>query len=222
MSDENKNPNTLGFVFKWSVVGILGMLAIGAVLIGVLAYNFSPIIKVDEKQGIVQLLGGLIDIKQDGENYSGSYQLTKIEKLNLKFKSGNLELNEANKSGELSWNCKDSDNKDNFKVDVSDGSAKIDLTKLSKLDCNLSIPTAIRNVKIKGANGKIDISEPDYNLDLSLNNGMVELSPKKNKKYNYDNVVGNGVIDQFEHTKEGAELNIKISLNNGMIKKVAN
>ena len=218
MGESNKAAS-VNSIFKWSVIGILGVVAIGAVLIGVLAYNFSPLLKVDEENGVVQILGGLIDIKEDGENFSGTYHLSQIEKLNLEFKNGKLELDESPVGEELSWNCLNSDSKENFKVNVAKGLANIDLTALEKLNCNLKIPQAIKTVNIKGSSGKVDISDPNYNLDLSLANGMVELSPKKNKTYSYSNTVTNGVADSFEELKEDAELKIKISLNNGVIKK---
>lgn len=52
-------------ITKWLVIGVLGSLAFILLLVGLVIWKFTPVVKIDSKTGQVQILGGLIELHDE-------------------------------------------------------------------------------------------------------------------------------------------------------------
>lgn len=212
--------------FKWLVIGFLGtcgMIFLGLVL---LIWKFTPIISVDETNQKVAFFGGLINV-DGGEgsfNIGGSSVLQNVpsgnivitgartlvpnSQITVPFNNGKMEVS-TSRDATMSWNCALVSTK-SPNVDEKPGDLTLDFTGSAESKCELAIPVGSR-VSISGKNGKVEVKEPEYDLDLKLGNGKVALRPKDGVKYKYDLKMSNGKVEKLEsQVPENYRINVDV------------
>ncbi len=220
-------------IVKWLMIGFLGTFGIACLSLIVLISQFTPLIKVDEKEGRVQILGGLIDVQEKGgkfkigdtviehdqENFEfkGSLPVNSKQKVSMNF--NNVKADLATSSDELfHWDCKlDEESQNKPVVASSDTEIVFDLGEVKGASCKIEIPSQSQS-KFIGKNGKVTYIEPKFGVDLELNNGKVSFSLDKNKGYVSDFSITNGTKPEnlYSNDKLGA-VHLQAKVTNGKI-----
>ncbi|MBI2519058.1 MAG: hypothetical protein HYV97_01515 [Bdellovibrio sp.] len=217
---------------KWLTIGFLGTLGMILLFLIILVWKFSPIIKVDEKNDRVTILGGLIDVNgnagtvrvgetfsenDDAEIFDGAKDLagTNLNSIYMAFRNGKLNVFPAVDT-QLRWSCKARGEKD--KSFLLDEGNKIILNFAEKSDvkCDLHIPAGVTFV-VEGTNGKLNFEYPHFRIDVRLTNGDITFIPAKDKKYKFDTNIVNGKIGGLDSSSAEDALLVKFSLTNGNI-----
>lgn len=220
-------------IVKWVVIGFLGTIAMLLVFAGFMAMKFMPLVHVDEKNDKVALLGGLVRVEGDdgrfsieglfdssksGRQFQGAVPAAPSVPVKVKFKNGKIEVSSSD-DAEFHWNCKGRGREQEAPVPaVSGTSVDFDLTRYAKVQCALAVPVNGR-LLVTGTNGKVEVSEARFNLDVNVMNGYVAFAPEEGRNYKYDVVVKNGVTDTFESSSAKDALEIHIQVMNGKVKK---
>jgi hypothetical protein len=202
---------------KWLTIGFLGTFAIVTFAVVLILYKFTPLVKVDENKGTVQILGGLIDISDDeirAEKVSATkdIDLKIIKKIKIRFSNGKMSLKQ-NTGSQLKWGCK-ATAQDAFPV-LSNDAVTFNLINAK---CEISYPRGLE-LDLEGVNGKLELNELTSNVNVDLKNGNVSFSPDAHTAYRYDLDVDQGRVDDFESSKSDKAVQIKIKLGNGRIAK---
>ena len=64
---------------KWLTIGFLGTLGILCLFVTILAFKFSPILSVDEKSGLVEILGGMVTVHAADDDVTVDVKDLKVE-----------------------------------------------------------------------------------------------------------------------------------------------
>lgn len=216
---------------KWIVIGILGAFAFMIGLVIIVLVSFMPIIKIDEGTGRLQILGGAVDIQakdvitklsKDGSfvfgNMGGAEKLTAVnEKAYIKFGTGELRI-DYNGTDELNWDC-DGAGKRSTITSVGD-TLTVDLSA-AFVDCDLSIPSALKKVSIEGNNGSVEIRNPQQELNVKLTTGNVSIAPDPDLNYNYTMKTGLGEVDaSFVSKDEKKAIPVVVEVGQGEIERL--
>lgn len=194
-------------VVKWLTIGFLGTFAILCLSVVVVIWNFTPIIKVDEAEGRVQILGGLIDIQEKGgkvkfgnthmeydqENfkYKGSMPVKIDKKLSMYFSNANVNLAKS-ADDKFTWDCLlDQESMSKPNIQTRDKEVVFDLSNVEGADCKLEVPANLQ-AQVRGANGRVVVAKPTFNVDIELANGSVNFELESPKDYIFEFEVGNG------------------------------
>lgn len=223
-------------LFKWIVIGVLGMSTLCIIGLSIVLWKFTPLIKVDESNDRVTLLGGIVTIEGDGEgvevkaNFKDKFKNLKIhedislDKLNVqealfKFNNGKIEI-ENSRQNVISWKCRLLDaGQDQAQKEVTDSKVFVDLTGIDLTKCKIFVPADILLV-VKGNNGKLELDELKNNIEASIHNGKISFGPEGGVDYRYDLNVANGSIDNgFNSSDKANAYQVKLSLTNGKIVK---
>lgn len=221
---------------KWLGIMFITCFSLFILAVGLVVWKFTPIFEVDEKEGRVVVLGGLLDINRNSgkvkimdqyhfteNNYSNQFDGTidfpkeETDELVFNFKSGlfNFTTSEDEK---LSWNCKlDSPPTENF-LNQSDETVEIDLEEYEGANCDIKVPSGIK-LTIDGKDANISFTDTEYDLYLEMENGQVTFTSNPEVDYNYDINVKNGVSDTFTSSEKPDAYEIKIYLDNGLVKQ---
>ena len=92
----------------------------------------------------------------------------------------------------------------------------LDLSSLKSVKCKFGVPAGT-HLNIKGGSGKIDFTEPKFDVTASLDTGKVGFKPDSKTAYKYDMSITTGKIDDFQSSKDAGAHNIKIHVNVGKI-----
>ena len=228
-----KKVSLLSLFFKFSLI----MLLIVVSSIGVLIWNFTPILKVDEENNRIVLLGGLIDI--DGkagkmkvfddyhfsdDSFTNDFQASialdnEKEEVILNFNSGSFHLKNSSDEN-FSLDCKLANPPTQDIISQKDDLVQIDFTKIDGLNCALSIPHD-KKITIEGKQASIKVPSPEYNLYIELENGKVYLTPEQEIDYTYnlsiENKSPNNYIGDFKSSEADVSFEIRINLQSGAI-----
>jgi hypothetical protein len=214
---------------KWLTIGFLGTITVCAGFLLILIFKFTPLIKVDEEQGRVILLGGLIDVSDKNSNFNikidgdanvafeGERDTKKISSIRIPFSNGKFELSPAN-DGKLHWRCKVVGKKGEPLVTEDKRELSLNLEQAMGAKCEIELPAGIP-VVMSGANGKLSILRPHADLDVKLNNGKVSLQPDPALRYKFDTSVMNGRAESFESSSDKKAIAVKIAVMNGSISR---
>lgn len=222
-------------IVKWLIVGFLGTVAMVLVFFGFLISRFLPLVHVSDLQDKVSFMGGLIEIDDEngrvtvngnswgnGQSWSrsnrkfeGSTVIEKGQKISLKFSNGKLSVNNSS-DNKLTWNCRVHGSQSTSQPVIDSKNVTLDLSKNAGAKCDLSVPKDV-SLDINGANGKIDIDEPHFNLIVQLGSGLVSLIPDKDSAYRYNLSATNGTIDSFDSSDKADAYSVTIQLANGKI-----
>lgn len=217
-------------VTKWLTIGFLGTFGIASVVLMLILWRFTPVLKVDEKTGQVIILGGLIEISESTNhatasdsardktrvNFEGEAQIdpSKVTSVDISFSNGEFDLSQST-DGALHWSCAVSRGKPAAKEDSQNRSYSLDFNS-SDADCDLEIPSGI-NLVMRGANGEIDVNQPQSTVDVKLENGRIVISPDSSKQYKYQASVVNGSSEGLVSSNSPDAILIKLAVTNGNI-----
>lgn len=220
--------------FKWLAIGTVGFFAFIFLSAIATVWYFSPIIKVDEKEGRVKILGGLIDVHEDlgeikigdaeisglkeGQRTEGQEDLTgkNVHTIKIPFNTAKIEI-ESREGSVFSWKCKSTGGRQP-QAQVAAGVLTFDLDSLNLVKCEITVPNG-KNTEVKGVNGHMEIDYPQGNVDIALTNGKVKLHPDPAKVYDFEVKVKNGLQDFFPRSQDKSALKVKVSVVNGLVKK---
>lgn len=219
---------------KWMAYGVAGFVAFCFIVIAILVWNFTPIIKVDEKEGRVQILGGLIDVnshtgtfKYGDEEYplesldgfgsvkkvaslEGTHDVATdgIAKLDLTLILGTAYL-EPSESNELYYKC-------NFKndplVDFEGETLKMDFSESGPATCNFKIPKNL-NLKIATDQSTFKLDELLSNINISGKLSTVQFEPSQKGSYAFNIKNENGSVEGFKESSTGTyQINMDLRL----------
>lgn len=216
---------------KWLLISILSVLGVGVVLGFFISREISPIVSVDESEGRVKVLGGLIDVKKA----EGNVELMDMDFERLKKNSSNKFIGQK----EISPHAKSIflDFK-NIKLDIENGKNDIveyecylheipkiteegkgmsfDFTASQTAYCDFDIPKGV-DIIVNAQNGKFEFDELRNNLDFKAVNGMVEFSPRRSSHYKYNLSLKRGLLEEFKSSDAPNAYQVNISLVNGKI-----
>ncbi len=217
--------------FAWLLIilgsGFLTMLL--AVLL--LAWSFSPLLKINEQNGELVILGGLIDIKEsqgkfkmgnikiEHKNYKFSgnfpYEEGKHHKFQFQFANGNIDI-KTEVTKDILWEC-ESNQKMGGEIEVEEDTISfLPAGNASGLNCKLTLPEQL-SLNIEGTNGKIKVSPLHAAAQIKLNNGLVELLLDSHKKYNFDASLQNGQLPSLPQDQSADSIPVKIEMINGKV-----
>ncbi len=216
-------------VVKWVVMGFLGTFAMVLIFLGFVVAQFSPLLKVDDKTDSVSLLGGLIqingeknEIKIKGITSSSSDVVGQVtvghgQKLEINFSNARVNLTNSD-SQELTWKCQAKSGSRPSTANKND-LIKIDFSDIQGANCELGIP-ADSSLTLSGKNGRFEVADAKYDLNLSLDNGRVEFKPDDDTVYHYDLKVKTGRVSEPHEIKSSDQpgaRQIKVLVGTGQI-----
>lgn len=226
-------------VIKWLMIGLLGTFGMFCATALIIIFKFSPLIEVNEKEGKVRILGGLIkvdenmagDLRIDADidvNDGSSQQVSGEHKVDLKksrlaIPFGNAKIDvETAADDRLLWSCKIIKGASGEIFTANQNNFTLDLKKSGGAKCHVRIPAGVAT-EINGANGKIHMIRPRFDTTVKVMNGKVSLVPDTTQPYEFDTSVVNGKADAFPVlSKAGARpWKIVISVMNGIISRDA-
>jgi hypothetical protein len=192
----SKNTNQKPHVIKWIIIGALGTMTFILMLICVLFYIFTPLIKIDETTGRIKLFGGTVDVQardvitqlsKDGSfvfgNMDGVEKLApEIKKVEIKFSAGEVRV-DYNESEEINWDCDGAGKNSKVLSDPKEGKVLLDFSA-AFVDCDISLPTS-RELKLTGSKGQIEVRKMASPIDITLGAGDVYLQPVEGRAYIY-------------------------------------
>lgn len=208
---------------KWLVIGCLGsvglMMLFVIILTGMAFSHIGSLAEFAEKNSGKRFWfgGSSFEISTGNDKkISGSLTLPKAKKVAVKFSNGKYELTNS-KGDELSWKCRVPDDKKKEFAPATDAEGStLDFRSYAGSKCEISIP-ADAKVAVQGGNGKVDILNPHYDLNLDLSNGKVDIAPDSKLQYRYDLSVTNGLVDTFKSSADAKAHSIAVHLINGKI-----
>ncbi|MCH2534157.1 MAG: hypothetical protein MK008_06935 [Bdellovibrionales bacterium] len=193
------------------------------ILIGVMFSLMSPVLEFNDKG--IALLGGRFQISNginmDIKTSQNSFQVRK----NIRQEQGKINLSEnkntfitINKghiilnntaTQELVWECVKpaSENYQDQNLNLSLGEDN---------QCHLHLPQN-KNYTVNINQGLVSIHDPKYNLNMTVNQGQVQLKPDELLTYKFDVQVIEGVAEVFEGQEQNFDYSIQIKVNEGMI-----
>lgn len=217
---------------KWFTVGCLGITGILALFVMFIIWRFTPLISVDNKEGKVQILGGMITVDEGNFGFSGEqsnalwldYETTNVQGDYIPLDGeGNLQIFFDNIKADLKWReqrkikwaCKLRNNKQKSLLE-KEGSNLVLYLKTAK-ECEITIPQNL-DLHLRSKNGQLTLHEPLNSYEIELNNGMVQISPAPKIPFHYEFSLRHGSQDAFDQNPMGP--NIKkamVTLRNGSI-----
>lgn len=216
-------------IVRWLVIGFLGTVAMLLAFAVFLVANFSPIVRVDEKGQTVEILGGAIKVDGDKDrvsirgiidtdmgSYSGSQTLDAGETVSVKFSNGRMEI-EANEEPSLEWECRGGGGSSPQPLSEG-GTTTLDFSSMLGVKCDIRVPKGAK-LDIKGTNGRVSISEADFDVTADLARGSVEFGAAKDVAFKFDVKVDMGKTDAFESSDKPGARSAKIHVGSGRISK---
>lgn len=228
------SPRKSGRWLKWLAVGTVALFAF--IFLSGLAtiWYFSPLIKVDEKNGRVVLFGGLIDvnenlghvkvgsievneaIKDDGNVTSGEELAKNVKLFKIPFNTAKLDILGTDGLN-VKWSCK-SVGTAAPKAEMEAGILSLNLDGLNLAKCTISIPRGM-STEFRGVNGHMDVISPHDAMKISLVNGKVNIKLDPARVYDFDINVKNGLQDFFPRSASKEAVRVKVDVVNGLVKK---
>lgn len=223
-------------ILKWFSITFLGSIGAFLLFIAVMVWKFTPIFEVDEDQGRVVILGGLIDINQTSgkvkimdqynfvdnqftNQFDGAVEFPKEEydEVVVNFKSGVLNFTLSTEQ-KLSWNCKlDTPPSGDF-LNRSKDIIELDFEGFDGIACDIAVPAEAK-LTVDGKDAKITVIEAEFDTYIEVNNGSVFFNGNPEVDYNYDLKVKQGTIDNFNSSDDPNAFETKIYVENGTISK---
>lgn len=219
---------------KWLAVGtVVAFALIFTAGLSVIWY-FSPILRVDQQNGRVVLLGGLIDVNEkigrvrvgglevndalkESSQTKGQDDLTdqNITKIEIPFNTAKLDVSSSSDLT-MKWDCKSSGHSQ-LKTEVTAGVLTLNLDSLNLAKCSISLPAGIAT-DFHGVNGHMEVDAPRDALNISLTNGKVNIRPDASRVYDFEVQVKNGLQDIFPRSSAKDAVKVKVNVVNGLVK----
>lgn len=220
---------------KWIFVGLFTGLFCLVISVGMILWNLSPLIRVDEKSDRVALLGGLIDVQgKDGVvdfgphafnlkggkgKFNGTLERTfsKQGKIVLRFNNGKIDFYNTKKK-QLYWQCRmdSSQGGRDGKVLEDTHTLTFDLGQAFGVRCDFHLPEKVL-IEVIGMNGVVSLQEIKNPLDIQLVNGSIRIKPDPTTEYHFDLKVGQGSVDAFPSSDARSAYKVRAEILNGNI-----
>lgn len=227
---------------KWTAISVAAIFAFMIFATFASIWYFSPLIKVDEKEGRVQILGGMIDVKdmdmhiststhEEGEGQGYSIRLTDggsksegeedlaskaVHLIRIPFNTAKVEVSSSSEK-KFKWECKNTGSNPP-PLSVAAGVLTFDLNKVNMAKCDVTVPEAVK-LELNGVNGALEVDEPLSDLDIKVTNGKVTIKPDSSKVYDFEVKVLNGSHDNFARSENKQALKVKVDVVNGVVRK---
>lgn len=197
----------------------------------ILAYMFTPLLKVDEATGRVQLFGGAFDIQaqkmitqlsKEGSFVFGT--IAGVETLAADIKvvevimgSGNLRI-DYNATSELNWDCDGAGKNSRASAVPEQGKLVLDFSA-AFVDCDINVPH--RALNIFAIAGDISVRYPKFPLKIKVERGDVEIAPAAETPYKF-NLRAQGEVsnDDFVSSQDAEAVSIDVEVADGDISKL--
>ncbi len=176
-------------------LGVFGLFAVGMIALFLLIRSFFPLLEINEEQGRVVILGGMIDVDEKSGKVSLGKGLIKVEDADIQFQGQSFNIKERINVVEFSGEY---DPKDltNLKFTATNGKVKLKQTQNAKISykCELSaltneqlsIEDYIYNDEnavhfnfdqgiLSGADCRMYVPQ-EMMADVKLSNGKIELA----------------------------------------------
>jgi len=220
-------------IVKWLTVGFLGTFGIVCLSVIVLIWSFSPLIKVDEKEGRVQILGGLIDVQKkggkvkigdtrveydkDSHEFKGSMPLKPSKTLSMNFSNAQVQV-KTSVDEFFRWDCElDDESRHKPNITTLDKEIVFDLANVMGAQCEVEIPSNV-HTRLRGANGRVMLDKPSFGVDVEITNGLVNFELEKSQEYIFEFDVTNGSKPENLNSQKTAKaLLMRAKLINGNI-----
>lgn len=225
-----------GRMFKWLAIGTVAFfgLIFAAALFAI--WYLSPIVRIDEKRGHVSLFGGLIEVNEElGKVKIGDLTFSDngiredvvvrgeqnldglgIKLVRIPFNTARIVVNYST-DALLRWECRAA-KETGLVPETEAGVLTLNLDRLNLARCTLLLPKGAET-QFRGVNGHMDVAKPLDDLDISLNNGKVNIHPDPEKAYDFDVHVKNGLKDFFPRSRDRQAVKVKVNVVNGTVKK---
>lgn len=218
-------PSRAGTIVKWLVIGFLGTVSILTLFVIILIWKFTPIIKVSEDSGRVEILGGMINVSGEHNMIPGMHGprgpmhhgIPKIPGMH------NFHFLKNFSDSVAVEGTKDIDRKKTDEVQIKFENGKVDITSSSdnKLVWKCRAEKDANIVEQSGKKIKIDMGKLDdgicsfsipEKLKIVVNgeNGLLSVAPK----FDLDMKLDNGMV--YLHPFN-MEYKFDLKVNNGMI-----
>lgn len=229
-------PKTKHPVLKWFSITVLGSFAILFIFLGAVVYKFTPLASVDEDEGRITLLGGLIDINETSgkikvfdqykfvdnrytNQFEGAFELTPdMNEVVVHFDSGIVNF-KTSLDKRASWKCKLQNPPGKNIVSVLPRALEIDLAPYGGGSCDIEVPVDA-TLTATGRDAQVNVYEPEYDLMVEFENGALNFAPNPEVDYNYDIRIENGRSDEFSSSQRANAYEVKLYLENGDVRKV--
>jgi hypothetical protein len=216
---------------RFLIKAFLVMLSIFIIFISFLIWKFTPLMKIDEKNNRVIILGGLIDIDakagkfkimQDYHfteaQYKNDFQASipldpNMKSIAIDFSSGLFTIKTA-KDNLLNIDCKLSTPPHVDMIDQTVDQIKISFKDING-SCEVEIPKDLE-LTIEAETAHITLVNPEFHTDLNLNTGNIDLDINPEIKYQYNLKVKNGNYPRHLSSKNnsGYKMNLKLGTGN--------
>lgn len=213
-----KGQTTAGAFFKWATIGLLGFFAISAVGGIILISNFFPLVKVDENEKRVKILGGMIEINDSelaadiGKDLDGNIQLKvggfesgasqtleaevpgPVTSVAFSASNGELEV-EGHSAPNVTYKCRVNGGLERKDVQSSGPSQDfaLDFTDFAHADCKIRVP-AQTAIKVSISNGDVKLKNMRNPTTVKLDNGRIVFKKHPEAFYTLKTLVTNGVV----------------------------
>jgi hypothetical protein len=225
--DPAKQTSVFRFMMK-----SFGVLMIAFILIiGLLVWKFTPLLRVDEENNRITILGGLIDIDAKAGKFKigNDYHFSEPKYKNdfqakfpvgkqdiiFEFESGKFKLT-TSETNELVVNCKLATLPKPKMVSQTQSEIKVDFAGIKGSSCDLEVPENA-NISLVGDAASLTVNSPKFNLDALIDNGTVGIQPIREINYQYDLSVVNGITGNFDITQGAGTYKISVKMQNGSI-----
>lgn len=223
--------NSHSSVFKWVVIGVLGAFGFLILLVVALMFLFTPLLKVDESTGRVQMFGGLVDIKaknvitqlsKEGSFVFGSIAGVEpmganIKSVDILMGSGELRV-DYNTGDEINWDCDGAGKAAKSQVLETDSKYVLDFSA-ALVDCDVSLPHKV--LKIIAQSGEVQVSGAKQALTIKLDRGVVSFLPEPTTIYNYSLKASESPsAEEFPSSSDKNAIPVSIEVIDGEISKL--
>lgn len=215
---------------KWFLLGVVSTLLFFILIIFGLFYFFTPLIKVDESTGNVEIFGGMVQMQAKNVitqlskensfvfgNISGVETVhPQIEMIEIHFGSGEVRV-DFNATEELNWDCDGAGKAAKTRVSERDGTFVLDFTS-ALVDCDVSVP--LKKLTVEAHYGDISIKSPQKEVHVRLQKGTVLFGADPDVDYKYKLSASSGSSEEFVSSESASAVLVDIEVTMGEINKL--
>lgn len=226
-------PNKVGPLFKWLMV-CAAIFCFMVVAAGVaVIWTVNSVVKVDGRNERVSLFNGLIDVDGKGGRVKiGSLDLEDLKDENrfhikgvsttenvklikIPFNTAALEVRSTDDK-EVRWDCHGAGTGKTVNGAVKAGVFTLDLENIPLAECEIALPAGIAS-QFSGVNGAMEVKRPQNPMEISMNNGNVNIQRDQSRVYDFEIKVKNGKQDEFPRSSDKSALKMKVNIANGAV-----
>lgn len=143
-----------------------------------------------------------------------TYELLPEESsLAVKFTDGKVTI-ENSESREFTAKCKM--NQQELPSELVKNAEGIRMLNLGNVDCDLAIPRGVA-LTVQGSKGLLEVEEPLFSLDATLDMGLVKIEPHEGTRYGYELHTDFGAVANKLQSDANPEFQMKVHVKMGSI-----